>query len=320
MSKNISRREFVESAATFGILGAIMCGSGYYLWKESANIESAQAETNQLIQTFVDPPDMSEIVESVDENMFRRIDYDSLKATNSDFSRWLYVPNTAIDDAVMQEPVVDQYFYNLRGFYKQYNGCGQYLIPARHDTETVDAHTLIMGHRMNSYNGEWQFSNLPTRWGDAEGAMEFPYVYLYYQDRSERYRVYAGCDLQSYDSAYKIPWKIGTDEYQGMLDDTFSKARYTLGDAPTKNDQTLFMTTCNYDYTNTHRRFVLVSVLDAEYYYDTDTFVNVGENKRYEKWKASYETPKASTDDSASASDEKSDDTGSAENSSEQTE
>lgn len=278
--------------AVFAI-GAIGVGS-WYIYQDYGKHESDTKATDELIKMVVKEPEKTEPTGPVgyqsgmDENLLRQIDFGMLISQNSDATRWMYVPGTAIDAAVMQERTVNQYYYNLRGFNKSYNGSGSFLVPATpkdSDGDLVDdAHILILGHRMNSYNGEWQFSNLPTRWGDAGSAAEYPYVYIYYGDRAERWKVWAGLDVWCSDMLYDIPYKVGSEDYENLITHMQELARYQLTDAPDKDTRTLILSTCNRPNGGALIRFALVCVPDATYYYETNQYVDANDSKVYQKW------------------------------------
>lgn len=234
-------------------------------------------------------PKKPEIHEGFDENLLRRIDFNKLWQTNGDAKRWMFVPGTKIDAPVVNEPRVGSYFYDLRGLNKRPNNCGSFLVPkAPTDSEgkeVDDGHLFILGHRMNNYNGEWQFSNLPTRWGTKDGADKHPYVYIYYPDHAERWKVWMALDARGSDMIYDIPKRIGSDEYEAMLKHAQSLSRYQTDVTVDKNTHTLFMSTCNRPNGGAWIRFVLVSVPDANYYYDSQTYVDMSDSHKERIWK-----------------------------------
>ena len=291
----------------------------WYVGHDASEKKDADDEVSdvaqEVVQEVVQEPARDDAERfGIDENLLRRIDFNSLIAENADATRWMYVPGTKIDAPVMQERTVNQYFYNLKGLNKTYNGCGAFLVPAEPKNEDGslpdDARLLILGHRMNSYNGEWQFSNLPTRWGTVQGASDYPYVYIYYPDHSERWRVWAGLDAWESDEIYDIPYELGSDKYGEMIQHVAANARYSVGDTPDKNTRILMMSTCNRPNGGALMRFVLVSVPDAAYYYDSGTYVDKDDERAYNAWaKAVDATRKAQIDavsTSGSVSDDKS--------------
>lgn len=303
--KTAKRR--VGAAVVKGVVAiALVCGftaSGYYVWHDYQEKASAEAEHLTIVREVVTEPDPSDNTEGIDEALLRRVDFDSLKATNDEVSCWLYVPGTGIDGVVMQESTVGWYQYNLYSMYKRYNGCGEFLIPAyRADVE--DARLMILGHRMNNYNGEWMFSQLPNRWGDVEGAQEYPYVYVYDGEKATRYRVWAALDAWASDEVYDMPYEIGSDDYAALLEHVADNARYQIGAAPTRDENTLMLSTCNRNNGGALMRFSLWCVPDVAYYYDTETLVDVSDQVGHDAWrKANDEAADAAIADAKRAAE-----------------
>lgn len=295
------RNERLKSALRMGVVSLIVLafgvGTGWYLWQDAQRMDANAEETQTVAEQVVKAPDAP--TEGMDENLLRRIDFNALQAINKDATRWMYVPNTAIDSQVMQEQTVGHYEYDLKGIYRRYNGCGTFLVPAavRDSAGNAidDAHMLLLGHRMNNYNGEWQFSNLPTRWGAIDGANAYPYVYIYYPDHAERWRVWAGVDAWASDMIYDMPYELGSDDYQKLIDHVASIARYQTVSAPDKDTRTLMLSTCNRPDGGALMRFVLACVPDAEYIYDSQTYVDMSDAHAEAQWKeanASVESAK----------------------------
>lgn len=271
---------------------------GGCLWYLAENSAERSEAVEQVAEVATDVSAKEpEPVEAMDANLLRRIDFASLQSVNTDATRWMSVPGTAIDSYVLQEQQVGRYRYDLTNIYGRYNGSGSFLVPAatRDDAGNLpdDAHTLILGHRMNSYNGEWQFSELPTRWASAEGASAHPYVYIYHGDRAERWRVWAGMDAYASDEIYDIPYELGSEDYGEMLGHVRSSARYLVGDAPDKDTRTLFLSTCNRPNGGALMRFALVLVPDATYFYDTGEYVDMSDARAESRWRAVHEAEEA---------------------------
>lgn len=290
MSRSDDRKERIKAGVRIGavllVIAVCAVGTWMYLSHDKAQMEDNADDIIEVAEQVVEEP---EPTEGFDENLLRRIDFASLQAINGDATRWMYVPGTAIDSYVMQEQTVGHYEYDLKSIYRRYNGCGSFLVPAPvRDSEgnaIDDAHTLLLGHRMNNYNGEWQFSNLPTRWGSIEGANEHPYVYLYYGDHSERWRVWAAVDAWDSDMIYDMPYEIGSEKYQSLLDHIASTARYQAVSAPDNETRTLVLSTCNRPNGGALMRFALVLVPDASYYYDSGEYVDASDAHAEEVWK-----------------------------------
>lgn len=260
-----------------------------YIYNDYMNHKGDNKSVETLASKVIQNPKTPENHEAFDKNLLRRVDFKTLWQTNDAAQRWMFVPGTKIDAPVLNEPNVGSYFYNLRGFNKRRNSCGSFLVPKAptdsNGKEVDDGHLFILGHRMNNYNGEWQFSNLPTRWATKAGAEKHPYVYIYYPDHAERWKVWMALDARGTDMIYDIPTKIGSDDYEAMLKHAQNISRYQTDVVVDKNTHTLFMSTCNNPSGRAWIRFVLVSVPDANYYYDSQTYIDMSDSHKENIWK-----------------------------------
>ena len=275
---------------------------GSYLWEEWTLHENEKVTDE--IRTVVIPPEIPDDLETateeerayvtelqsiadgidgeeeIDLNLLREVDFDELLSINSQATRWIYIPDTNIDYYVMQEKKVGTYKYLWLDINGKRNHMGSCLTPAIPGDEE-DAHLLIFGHNLR-YSASLMLSDL-IKYRDADYFDTRPYVYLYHPGYSERYKVYAICDLTGTDMVYEVPYLLGSDDYATLLThmaDHVKQSRPEL--APTEWDRTLMLSSCNRAI---HRngRNVLVCVPDLRYDYETKTLTY-------------YETPKVSID------------------------
>lgn len=273
----------IKQTLLWVLLIALLLGATYGAWKilEQNTLYSNNSDERRIRQErYVREPET--IYTNFDKNLLRRIDFDALQKENVDATRWISIPGTAIDDAVVQERTLGVYQYLWSGLDGQHNGSGSYMVPATPiDPNTgemaQDDHLMVLGHRMSSRKGEWKFSHLPTRWATEAGALNYPYVYIYYPDRVERYRVWtlatdvkgSTTSSESHNPEYMTPYTRDSDNYEAMLNYVASRGHYQVGRAPTRHDRTLMMSTCNTAHASGGRTH-LTSVLDAEYFYETE--------------------------------------------------
>lgn len=266
----------------------LVLGSGGYLVKDYHDYRVSQEKLASLQKEAVKESHLKNIDADFDKNMLRSVNLTKLKVQNGDTAMWLYVPETKIDGPVMQEPKVGEYLYDLNGFDKTYNGAGSFLIPkspAQADgSKGEDAHTLILGHRMAGYNGEWQFSHLPVYWADKTKALDRPYIYTYSEGKAQRWLVWAASDMTSKDRPYVTPLPLNSPEYENMLDQVEAQARYTMADKPKASMQTLMLSTCHTADHGSEARFLLAAVLDAEYDYKTKTYKDMRDYAAQDIW------------------------------------
>ena len=289
------RSSKVVSVVTTVALVGVLVAVGVYVYHEQHEQQADVEALDEARSAIIEPtaPAVVEAATNVDDDidtaLLRQIDFGYLTGVNDDVSSWLFVPNTGIDEVIMQEPVLGQYRYDMRDWRGRSNSSGTFLFPAEpdgaHGESVDDAHTLVLGHRMiNWRGGDWQFSGLPTRWATRAGAEQYPAVYTYKADHSTKWRIWAAADVWASDEIYDEPYTLGSEKYQALLAHVGDVAHYTIGAAPSADERTLVLSTCNRANGGALRRFVLVCVPEAEWYYDTHTFVDKSDELAYAAW------------------------------------
>lgn len=205
----------------------------------------------------------------VDANLLRRVDFAALQEINSDATRWIYIPDSPIDSYVMQEQKVGEYYYLWKDIYKKYSSSGALLTP-KVPLDTDDPHLMIFGHRIFGYD-EVGFGSLRLMFENADTACSYPYVYIYYPDRAERWMVWAACDVKEYDRIYEYPYELGSERYSEMLSHVVETSRFQNCDLPDAWTKTMFLSTCNGSRGGSEVRFLVACVPDMTYYYETAT-------------------------------------------------
>ena len=209
----------------------------------------------------------------IDPNLLRRIDFKKLQGINPATKRWVFIPNTNIDNYVMQEQNVGEYFYLWRDIYGRGNGVGSYLSPPEYE-DLPDAHLLIFGHRMN--NGS-MFGNLPGYYNSVSSAYNYPCVYIYYPDHSERWRIWVAIDAEPSDDVYFTPYTLGSGDYQNMLDHVVDISRYHFDEDVNKWTPTCYLSTCNQWLNGDWNRFLAGYVFECKYFYDEKKLTGIEE-------------------------------------------
>lgn len=253
------------------VLSAITA-CGIYIYLETKDIEEDVAVVENVKQQVVLEPLILPVdtilAESkpvqTDQNLLRRIDFTELQSINTDATRWVYIPDTNIDYYVMQEQTVGEYYYLWRDIHKKQSSWGSILTP-KEPMNMEDAHLLLFGHHMRDKTVAFSSLNLYNDQSYGEG---HPYVYLYYPDRSERWKLWAVCNSNSSDMIYEIPYTLGSDAYQSLIHNIDSIKTYGLGEVPDNTTQTLVLSTCRGSQGGSPLRFYIVCVLDDVYYYE----------------------------------------------------
>jgi hypothetical protein len=120
-------------------------------------------------------------------------------------------------------------------------------------------------------NRDVAFGQLTACYENQSDANRYKYIYVYYPDRAERWVVWTAIHGDASDMVYDIPYQIGSDNYQALIDDLKSKAIYERVETPSKDTSIIVLTTCNGTMAGSSVRFQVIAVPEACYYYDTQT-------------------------------------------------
>lgn len=207
---------------------------------------------------------LSEEVAYSTDPMDRLINWKNLLDINTDVACWMYIPDTNIDYPIMQEQTFGKFFYLNRDIYKKEFSSGSLFIPCQPEGfENKDAHLLVFGHNMR--NGS-MFSQL-SKYKSKDFYLEHPYVYVYYQDRTEKWEVYSPYHTNKYDMIYNIPYEHGTKEYSNLLVYLEQQRLYEASDMDVTTSMNLLsLSTCDKtDGTNIGRFVVNCVLVDTKY-------------------------------------------------------
>lgn len=263
---------------------AVVCG--VFLTREVSTSVNDMRVVERVREQFAAEPDVVEMPHESDERSFvvarddgwapeiddgllRRIDFEALQTVAPDATRWMWMPDSDVDAPVVQESIDGEWYYSQRDVYGNGNSGGSFLVPA-----SPSAHLVILGHAMPSVYGEWMFSHLQRRFSSRSGADERPYLYVYYPDHSERWRVWAAVDAAADDMIYDLGYELGSDAYGRMIEHVVDVARYCTEDAPSVWSPLLMLSTCQFLAHDGIERFAVFYVPDESYWYDTNQMVD----------------------------------------------
>lgn len=287
MSKKVKSRTW--AAVLVVLIAAVLVIVGYFVY-QYLQADDIEDDIDIIRQEVVIEPEVeeddSDEESGVDKYLRRKIDFDSLQTTNSDVATWVFIPDTNIDSYVMQEQTLNKYYYDHKNIYKRYVYSGSYLMPKEPLEDIEDAHQLIFGHNMG--NG-LQFGRLKRYYANKSVGSSHEYVYTYYPDHSQRWKVWTICDVKEDDMIYELPYEFGTERYKDLLDHAESKGRYQLCDKPDEYTKTLMLSTCNRWNYYILARIVVVCVPDVAYYYNEDKEVTYEEQKLVQEESLAYE-------------------------------
>lgn len=116
----------------------------------------------------------------------KNIDWEALKAQNSDIYAWIEIPGTTIDGPIMQHNG-EKTYYDTHNADGDADTNGAIHSDIGNSLDFMDPNTVIYG---NSSTKGTQFADL-IAYGDSEFFNKSPYVYIYTPDRTIEYRIFA---------------------------------------------------------------------------------------------------------------------------------
>lgn len=236
----------------------------------TAEISSAPAPSDQPEQPEQDSdetPEESETdaVPSEEEPLMKTVrlpvDFAQLQAEAPDIYAWLELPDTGIDDPVLQRAGADL-FYNSHNAYGQYYMCGAVFSQSAYNGRNFDSpmtvlygHSTVLGQpgafmELNNYAGEAYF--------DAHREMR-----VYMPDGMYVYRIFAACVHSNEHLLYCHDFSDETQFdafFSSLTEDTSPDSHIDAEALPQAGDKVLTLSTCY--SANKNLRYLVMGVLE----------------------------------------------------------
>ena len=236
----------------------------------TAEISSAPAPSDQPEQPEQDPGETPEESEtdaapSEEEPLMKTVrlpvDFAQLQAEAPDIYAWLELPDTGIDDPVLQRAGADL-FYNSHNAYGQYYMCGAVFSQSAYNGRNVDSpmtvlygHSTVLGQpgafmELNNYADEAYF--------DAHREMR-----VYMPDGMYVYRIFAACVHSNEHLLYCHDFSDETQFdafFSSLTEDTSPDSHIDAEALPQAGDKVLTLSTCY--SANKNLRYLVMGVLE----------------------------------------------------------
>lgn len=226
--------------------------------KPSSSEEPSEPDTSSSSTAEEDEDDDADVVrvfqiEKIDEGIRR----------NADTKGWLYIPNTEIDDAVVQAKDNDYYLrltedkvYSIFGCYYADFRC---KVGARDD---LSKNTIIYGHSdyKDDPNGK-KFSQLFHYAKDIDFVRNNPYIYFSTTEDDLVWQVFA-VFYTHIDFNY-IQDNPSDAEFKNIISEAKARSEYIIDVPVTENDKILTLSTCTglYNQPKENYRMVVMAKL-----------------------------------------------------------
>ena len=192
------------------------------------------------------------------------IDGTALEEINSDYTCWLYCPDTQIDYPVVQGD--DNSWYLHRLFNGEYNACGTLFIDYRNLPDFQDPNTLIYGHHMR--NGS-MFKAI-TFYEDQAWYEAHPYMLMISNHEIAVLEMFAGYTTSKRDHCYDIAISDEND-LRDFVDEAKQKSDFSCGVEPLAGDRLVTLSTCAYAFQNA--RYIAIGRLNTIWLADEATYM-----------------------------------------------
>lgn len=233
----------------------------------TAEISSAPAPSDQPEQDSGETPEESETdaAPSEEEPLMKTVrlpvDFAQLQAEAPDIYAWLELPDTGIDDPVLQRAGADL-FYNSHNAYGQYYMCGAVFSQSAYNGRDFDSpmtvlygHSTVLGQpgafmELNNYADEAYF--------DAHREMR-----VYMPDGMYVYRIFAACVHSNEHLLYCHDFSDETQFdafFSSLTEDTSPDSHIDAEALPQAGDKVLTLSTCY--SANKNLRYLVMGVLE----------------------------------------------------------
>lgn len=171
----------------------------------------------------------------------KTLDWNALRAVNPDIYAWIYIPGTNVDYPILQNATDDNYYlnYNMNET-KGYPGC--IYTELVNSKAFTDFDTVVYGHNMRDKS---MFATLHY-YEDAAFFSNYPYIYVYTQDKVLVYEVWAAYVGDNLHILYSNDFTTAAGR-QNYLDTIYNKAdtaNVRSGVQATEQSHILTLSTC----------------------------------------------------------------------------
>lgn len=233
------------------ILALICFGvAAFFSWKiystekEYAKGDAVYDEIAQVLSA--EAPD-GNLESSVDEEIIGEriltVDFDELKAINSEVVGWLYLPDTVINYPVVQGKDNSYYLKHLYDGTYNVNGC--LFMDCKNNMDFTDDNILIYGHHMNSGK---MFASL-VKYKTQNYYEAHPIAYLITPEKMYRIEIFAGYTTTVDSMAYMISPGDRKEKIE-WLKEMFDKSDFEADVTVYPEDTIVTFSTCEYSFQN----------------------------------------------------------------------
>ena len=165
------------------------------------------------------------------------VDWESLKAINSDIIAWLQIEGTEISYPVVKGTDNDYYLHHT--FEKNYNSAGSIFVEYTNSSDFQDCNTIIYGHNMR--NGS--MFGLLRKYFQTQDSLPGRYVWICTPEKDYRYEIFSSHVVDASGEVYTL-FSAPDEQFQQYLDSMKAQSLVDFGVDVTKEDKIITLSTC----------------------------------------------------------------------------
>lgn len=219
--------------------------------------EQDSDETPAEAETAAEPSEEEPLLKTVR----LPVDFAQLQAEAPDIYAWLELPDTGIDDPVLQREGADL-FYNSHNAYGQYYMCGAVFSQSAYNGRDFDSPMTVLYGHSTVLGQPGAFMEL-NNYADAAYFDAHREIRVYMPDGMYVYRIFAAC---VHSSEHLLYCHNFSDEAQftaffsGLTEDTSPDSHIDAESLPQAGDKVLTLSTCY--SANKNLRYLVMGVLE----------------------------------------------------------
>lgn len=219
----------------------------YGIWKQDHQIKQENEALQQYIQA-------NEEDQTPEKEEYFTMDWEGIKAQNSQVVAWIAIPGTDISYPIVQGE--DNSYYLNHTLQGEYNDMGSIFLDTAANPQFLDDNSIIYGHSVSDIGG--MFTNL-EKFNDQEFFDTHPYFWL--MTPTQNYRVTAYVYYSGDDEGMIYTTDFG--DYQNeVLQQIQSESKY-VRQMDTQEKRFISLSTCDLTYGfQSNQRYVLMGALE----------------------------------------------------------
>ncbi len=177
-----------------------------------------------------------------------QVDFDGLRAVNSDVVGWLYCPDTEINYPVLHGDDNDQYLHH--SYTGEYLANGSIFVECTNSGDFLDSNTIVYGHSMRDGS---MFGNLDA-WGSQSYVNDHPVFWLLTPEQDYRVEIVSSYTTSATSSTYTV-FRGPSIEFNAYLDQVIGQSVIDPPAQPEEGARYVVFSTCAYSFDDA--RFVV---------------------------------------------------------------